>query len=68
MIKKDDKLEELLKITNITEEEFEKLDFKGKQKYFKAKNRLCKIFFVSKNKEGKGITYRNPEKKRKIKK
>lgn len=65
MKNKKDKLEELLEITNITEEEFDKLDFKGKQRYFKAKNKLCKIFFVSKNKEGKGVTYRNPERKRK---
>lgn len=57
-IKKEKKLQELLKITNISEEEFEKLDFKGKQKYFKAKSKLCTIKFTSRDKNGKGITYR----------
>lgn len=58
---KDKKLDELLKITNISEEELEKLDFKEKQKYFKAKNQLAKVYFVSRNKEGKGLTYRKPK-------
>lgn len=56
--KRDEKLEKLLAITNITDEEFEKLDWKGKQDYFKAKNKLCKVFFVSRNKNGDGLTYR----------
>lgn len=56
--KRDEKLEKLLAITNITDEEFEKLDWKGKQDYFKAKNKLCKVFFVSRNEKGKGLTYR----------
>ena len=51
---KDKKLDELLKITNISEEELEKLDFKEKQK-------LAKVYFVSRNKEGKGLTYRKPK-------
>lgn len=62
MLGKKDKLKELLDITNISEDEYNKLDFKGKQRYFKAKNRLCKIFFVSKNKEGKGLTYKKEKK------
>lgn len=57
-IKKAKKLEELFKITNISEEELEKLDYKGKQKYYKAKSKLCRISFVSKDKTGKGITYK----------
>lgn len=57
-IKREKKLKKLLEIINITEEEFEKLDFKGKQRYFKAKSTLCKVSFVSKDKDGKGITYR----------
>lgn len=61
VIKRDKKLKELLEITNISEEEFEKLDFKGKQRYFKAKNKLCKLSFVSRDKNGKGITYRKPK-------
>lgn len=61
VIKRDKKLKELLEITNISEEEFEKLDFKGKQRYFKAKNKLCKLSFASRDKNGKGITYRKPK-------
>lgn len=60
-IKRDKKLKEALEITSISDEEFEKLDFKGKQRYFKAKNKLCKVFFTSKDKKGKGITYRKPK-------
>jgi hypothetical protein len=63
-IKRDKKLKELLEITNISDEEFEKLDFKGKQRYFKAKNKLCKISFTSRDKNGKGITYRKPKEAR----
>ena len=62
-LNKRKKIEEMIKITNISEEEFEKLDFKGKQKYFKAKNKLCKISFVSKDKNGRGITYVKPKEK-----
>lgn len=53
---KKNKLKELQDIVNISEEEYEKLDFKGKQRYFKAKSKLAKIVFVSKDKNGKGIT------------
>lgn len=58
MPEKKGKLSKLLKITNISEEEFDKLNYKERQKYFKAKSKLCKISFVSRNKEGKGLTYR----------
>lgn len=37
-IKREKKLQELLKITNISEEEVAKLEFKEKQKYFKVKS------------------------------
>lgn len=56
------KLEDLLKIVDITDEEYNKLGFKEKQRYFKARNKLAKIFFVSKSKNGKGLTYRKPKK------
>lgn len=55
---KNKKLEELLKITDISEEEIEKLDYKEKQKYYKAKSKLCRISFVSRDKDGNGITYK----------
>ncbi len=60
-IKREEKLQELLKITNISEEEVAKLNFKEKQKYFKAKSKLCKISFTSRDKNGKGITYVKPK-------
>lgn len=57
---KKNKLKELQDIVNISEKQYEKLDFKGKQKYFNAKSKLAKIVFVSKDKNGKGITYIKP--------
>jgi len=60
-VKRQQKLEKLLKITNITDEELEKLDFKGKQKYYKAKSKLCNVAFTSRDKKGNGITYRKPK-------
>lgn len=59
-IKRDKKLKELIDITNISEKQLEKLNFKEKQKYFKAKSKLGTISFVSRDKNGKGITYRKP--------
>ena len=56
------KLKELLKITNISDKKLEKLNFKEKQKYYKAKSKLCTIAFVSRDKSGKGITYRRSNK------
>lgn len=58
---KEDKLEKLLKIVSISDEELEKLTYKEKQKYYRAKNKLCKVVFVSRNKKGKGLTYRKPK-------
>lgn len=57
-IKKQKKLDKLLKITNISDEKLSKLDYKGKQQYFKAKIKLGRVVFTSKDKNGKGITYR----------
>lgn len=56
-----DRLEELLKIVSISDEELEKLTYKEKKKYYRAKNKLCKVVFVSRNKKGKGLTYRKPK-------
>lgn len=56
-----DRLEELLKIVSISDEELEKLTYKEKQKYYRAKNKLCKVVFVSRNKKGKGLIYRKPK-------
>lgn len=61
MLDKKDKLKELQEIVNISESQFKKLDYKGKQRYFKAKNKLAKISFISRDKNGKGITYIKPK-------
>ena len=52
------KLVELLEITDISSDKVEKLNYKEKQKYYKAKSQLKKIYFISKDSEGKGITYK----------
>lgn len=57
-VKRQKKLEKLLKITNISEKKLDKLNWKEKQQYFRAKSKLCTISFVSRDKNGKGITYR----------
>lgn len=57
-IKRQKKLQKLLKITNIDDKKLAKLNYKEKQQYFKARSKLCKVSFVSKDKNGKGITYR----------
>jgi len=56
--RKDNELDRLLEIVNISDNELKKLDYKGKQQYFKAKNKLCKIVHRSRDKNGNGITYR----------
>ena len=60
-IKRKKKLEKLLKITNISDKELAKLDYKGKQQYFKAKSKLCTVVFTSRDKDGNGITYIKPK-------
>lgn len=60
-IKRQKKLEKLLKIINISEKQLDKLSYKEKQQYYKAKSKLCTISFVSKGKDGKGLTYRKPK-------
>lgn len=59
--KRQKKIGKLLKITNISDEELSKLDYKGKQQYFKAKSKLCTVAFTSRDKNGKGITYIKPK-------
>lgn len=55
---RQEKLEDLLKIVDISEEEFDKLDFKGKQKYYKAKSKLGKYSHKSKDDKGNGIIFK----------
>lgn len=42
------KLKELVELANISEAEYEKLDWKGRQNYFKAKSKLAKVFYQGK--------------------
>ena len=53
-----DKLKEMIELANMPEEEVEKLDYKGKQKYYRAKSKLGTKIHTSRDKNGKGITYR----------
>lgn len=48
---------EIDKIVNTTDEEISQMSFKEKQEYFKKRNKLCKIIYVSRDKKGKGNTY-----------
>lgn len=52
------KLVKLLEITNISDDKVEKLNYKEKQKYFKAKSQLKKLCFFSRDLKGQGITYK----------
>lgn len=57
-VKEQEKLDELLKTVEISEEEFEQLDFKGKQKYYKAKSQLGRYSHKSKDEKGNGIIFK----------
>ena len=56
MISKDKikDLERLIKLANIPEKKINKMNYKGKQKVYKAKSSLCRLLWNS-NKQG---TYR----------
>ena len=53
-----DKVKEMIELANMSEEEVEKLDHKAKQKYYRAKSKLGTMIHKSRDKNGKGITYR----------
>ena len=55
---KEEKKENLLKLAQMNDEEVEKLDYKGKQRHYAARAKLCKIVHISRNKKGKGITFK----------
>lgn len=52
---KNKKIQEISKIANTPEEELSKMDYKGKQKVYRAKNKLCRVFY-------RGSTYRKDKK------
>ena len=56
--KKGSELDRLLYIVETSEKHYDELDYKEKQQYFKAKNKLCRVFHRSKDNKGNGITYR----------
>lgn len=58
MNNKNDKLAHLVDLANKTDEEIEKMNYKEKQKVYKAKSSLGKIVFISKDKNGNGKTYK----------
>lgn len=60
-LRRKKKLEKLISITNIDDKQLAKLNYKEKQEYYKAKSKLCNISFVSRDKNGKGMTYRKPK-------
>lgn len=39
------KLQELEKIANVSEEELSKMNYKEKQQVYRAKSKLCKVFY-----------------------
>ena len=55
--REDEKLKELVELANMTEKQLEKADYKLKQAHYRAKSKLCKIFFISQDKKGNGMTY-----------
>lgn len=61
---KQKKLDEMIKLANLPEKKVEKLDYKTKQKYYRAKNKLGTIIHTSRDKNGKGITYVKPKEKK----
>lgn len=42
---KHKKIEELQKIADVTEEELTKMNYKEKQQVYRAKSKLCKVFY-----------------------
>ena len=64
LFKKKSKVEKMIEKTNITEKELEKLNYKEKQEYYRFKSKLGRVFFVSRDKDGNGITYRKPKENR----
>ena len=60
--KKEEKLNKMIKLANTSDEKLEKMNWKEKQAVYKAKSSLCKVAFISRNKDGKGITYKKSKK------
>lgn len=63
MLNKDkvNKLNEFIELANTNDKQLSKMNYKDKQKVFKAKSKLCKLVFVSNDKKGKGKTYIKPK-------
>lgn len=59
---KNKKQEKYESIMNMSDEEIDKLNYKEKQSYYKIRQKLGRISFVSKVKDGEGMTYVKPKK------
>lgn len=56
-VRENEKLKELVELANMTEKQLENANYKQKQAHYRAKSKLCKIFFISQDKKGNGMTY-----------
>lgn len=45
-------------ILNITDEDLNKMNYKERQKYYRIRSKIAKIVHKSRDKKGKGITYK----------
>ena len=61
-LEKSKKEKMIIKLASLDDSKIEKLTYKEKQKCFKAKSRVGRYVFISKNNDGKGITYRKGDK------
>ena len=57
-MERKEKVDKLIELANKTDEEVEKMSFKEKQQYYKAKSKLGTIIFKSKDEDGNGRTYK----------
>ncbi len=61
-LEKSKKEKLIIKLASLDDSKIEKLTYKEKQKCFKAKSRVGRYVFISKNNGGKGVTYRKGDK------
>ena len=48
----------ITQILNIKDEDLDKMNYKERQKYYKIRSKIAKIVHKSRDKKGKGITYK----------
>lgn len=57
-IKHQEKIQKMRKLAEISDEEVSSLNYKERQKYFRSKNMFGRKIFISKDKNGNGVSYR----------